>query len=87
MKTEGSVLLTAAFAPKVMTQSELARELHVSPQAVSGWVAGKATPTPALMARIEDLLGIPMRSWTKEAPQGEVEGRLMPFQIKPVEEA
>lgn len=54
-----------------MSQSKLAEELGVSPQAVSGWVIGKSKPTPELMARIEDLVGIPMRAWTEEASPSE----------------
>ncbi len=70
MQTAGSVRLAEALTPRVMTQSELARQLGVSAQAVSDWVAGKSKPKPDLMARIEDLLGIPMRAWT-EAEAGE----------------
>ena len=65
MRTRGEIQLGEALRPKVMSQSDLAKELGVSPQAVSGWVIGRAKPTPDLMARIEDLLGIPMRAWTE----------------------
>ncbi len=58
--------MAEALRPKVMSQSDLARELGVSPQAVSGWIVGRSKPTPELMARIEDLLSIPMRAWTEE---------------------
>lgn len=66
MRTRGEIQLAEALRPKVMSQSDLAKELGVSPQAVSGWVVGRAKPTPELMARIEDLFGIPMRAWTEE---------------------
>ena len=49
-----------------MTQSALAETLGVSPQAVSGWVTGKSKPEPKYMAKLEDLLGIPMRAWMEE---------------------
>lgn len=65
MLTDGCVRLAEALKPKVMSQSDLAKKLNVSPQAVSGWVSGKSKPSPELMARLEDLLGIPMRSWTE----------------------
>jgi transcriptional regulator with XRE-family HTH domain len=71
MRSVGAVRLEQSAAPKVMSQSQLARELGVSPQAVSGWVTGRAKPTPELMARLEDLLGIPMRSWTEPAEEPE----------------
>lgn len=65
MKTEASDRLAKALRPtRVMSQSELARQLDVSPQAVSDWVRGDCQPKPELMAKIEDLLGIPMRAWT-----------------------
>lgn len=48
-----------------VTASELARKLGVSPQAVSGWVNGKATPTPDTLRQLEDLTSIPMRDWTE----------------------
>jgi transcriptional regulator with XRE-family HTH domain len=53
-----------------MTQSELARKLGVSPQWVSDWVHGRAKPGVDLMAKLEDLLGIPMRAWTEEWTEG-----------------
>jgi transcriptional regulator with XRE-family HTH domain len=47
----------------VRSQSDLARRLGVSPQAVSAWLSGAAKPEPERMAAIETLLGIPMRDW------------------------
>lgn len=35
---------------------------------VSRWASGKRPPAPEYMARIEDLLGIPMRAWVEEIP-------------------
>jgi transcriptional regulator with XRE-family HTH domain len=69
MLTDGSSRLSEALKPKVMTQSELAKRLNVSPQAVSDWVAGKSKPRADLMAQIEDLLGIPMRAWTEPSSE------------------
>jgi transcriptional regulator with XRE-family HTH domain len=65
MTTAGSKLLAQAVRPRVMAPGELAKRLGVSPQAVSGWVTGKSKPAPDVMARLEDLLGIPMRAWTE----------------------
>jgi transcriptional regulator with XRE-family HTH domain len=52
-----------------MSQSDLARQLEVSPQAVSEWVRGAKQPSAERMAQIEDLLGIPMRAWTELVPE------------------
>jgi transcriptional regulator with XRE-family HTH domain len=65
MKTAASRLLEQAVRPKVMAPGELAKQLGVTPQSVSDWVAGKSKPKADLMARIEDLLEIPMRAWTE----------------------
>lgn len=67
MATRGSEQLKKAFRPSI-TGAELSRQLGVSRQAVSGWVNGDFLPSPDMMARIEDILGIPMRSWTEELP-------------------
>lgn len=67
MKTAASKLLEQAVRPKVMAPGELARRLGVTPQSVSDWIAGKSKPKPDLMAKLEDLLEIPMRSWTEAA--------------------
>lgn len=56
-----------------MTQAQLARELDVSAQAVSDWLRGDSLPKPDLMAKIEDLLGVPMRAWTVKLPDEEPE--------------
>lgn len=72
MKTAASEALRELLRPKrPMSQTELARELDVSPQAVSEWVSGNSQPTPDRMGKIEDLLGIPMRLWTKPKQQNE----------------
>lgn len=60
------------FRPSI-TGADLARKLGVSRSAVSGWLAGEYLPTPELMARIEDLTGIPMRSWTEPELEGAAE--------------
>lgn len=71
MKTAASRLLEEAVRPKVMAPGELAKRLGVSPQAVSGWVTGKSKPAPDVMARLEDLLKIPMRAWTEALAEDE----------------
>ena len=65
-KSVASERLSELVSPKVMSQSELARRLDVSPQLVSDWVHGRKTPSPDLMRKVEDLIGIPMRDWTEE---------------------
>ena len=52
-----------------MKQSELADQLGVSQQAVSAWLKGRARPDPERMAKIEEILGIPMRSWVEPMPE------------------
>lgn len=54
------------LSEKLMSQTDLAKELDVTPQAVSAWINGRTTPTPDRMAKLEELLGIPMRAWTEE---------------------
>lgn len=46
-----------------MSQKDLAIALGVTPQAVSAWVHGVATPGLAYMVAIEKLLGIPVAEW------------------------
>jgi transcriptional regulator with XRE-family HTH domain len=67
MRTKASDALGTAVKPK-LSQVELAKQLGVTKQAVQGYLNGDFQPSPDLMAKIEDLLGIPMRAWT-EAPE------------------
>lgn len=60
--TEGASQLRRALAP-AMNQARLAEKLGVSQQAVSNWLHGTSKPTLKTMAALEDLLGIPIRSW------------------------
>jgi transcriptional regulator with XRE-family HTH domain len=70
MRSKAAGDLAEKVSPKrVMSAADLARELGVSPQAVSGWIHGRALPSAEYMARLEDLLGIPMRDWTEPAPE------------------
>lgn len=70
-RSKGAVALATKLAPKPqVNQTELARQLDVTPQAVSAWLSGKALPAPALMAKIEDIMGVPMRAWTELAEDG-----------------
>jgi len=59
------------LSPAAMNQTELAKRLGVSPQAVSSWTKGRALPEPERMAEIESILGIPMRDWVEEADDDE----------------
>jgi len=77
-KSVASEQLSELVSPKVMSQSELARQLDVSPQLVSDWVHGRKTPSSGLMRKIEDLLGIPMRSWMDAVAAEEVEATEKP---------
>jgi transcriptional regulator with XRE-family HTH domain len=42
-----------------MTQSDLARELGVSPQAVSAWETGSVQPRPRNLKKLVRVLGVP----------------------------
>lgn len=64
MLSKGAATLYAKLAPQ-MTAAELARRLGVTPQAVSGWIKGKAIPSPKMLRALEDVMGIPMRAWTE----------------------
>lgn len=67
-RTVGHARLDDALRTRrVMTQADLARALHVTPQAVADWLRGDSAPRAELMAKIEDLLGIPMRAWTESS--------------------
>lgn len=72
MRTEGARLLATKVTPQV-SQASVARLCGVTQQAVSSWVTGRGNPTPINMAKIEELLGIPMRSWTREAEEANAE--------------
>jgi ribosome-binding protein aMBF1 (putative translation factor) len=67
MKTEGSRLLQAALDCGSWSQTKVAAALEppVTRQAVSYWADGSWQPEPKRMAQLEDLLGIPMRAWTR----------------------
>jgi transcriptional regulator with XRE-family HTH domain len=69
--TVASERLRASLDPRVMSRADLAEKLGVSRQAVSDWVSGDSQPKPELMAKIEDLLGIPMRSWTETSDEAD----------------
>lgn len=55
---------------QVMSAADLAGALGISPQAVSNWLTGIARPRPELMARVEDIVGVPMRDWTVDVDDG-----------------
>lgn len=62
VETAASQALKRALSPR-LTQAELAAKLGVTQQAVSSWAQGRTTPSAEYMAKIEDLLQIPMRDW------------------------
>lgn len=66
MQTVASRLLREKCVPDTdWSQANLARKLGVKRQAVAQWLSGVAQPKPRIMARLEDLLDIPMRAWTQ----------------------
>lgn len=70
MISKASILLSRRLQPPCpppgyLTATQLAKELGVSRQAVCSWLYGRARPSPRLMAKIEDLMGITMREWTE----------------------
>lgn len=73
MLTKGAIALRDHVKPAKpegdvpRTQSELARHLGVTPQAVSNWVHGLGTPSVEVLAELERIYGIPMREWAESA--------------------
>jgi plasmid maintenance system antidote protein VapI len=68
----GSALLRKALAcpTEPLNQSALALQLGVSQQAVSGWVSGRARPSPESMLELERLFGIDPHDWLRRrAPE------------------
>lgn len=66
MKTEGARLLADIFAENdKWNPTTLGDHLCLSRQAVSYWADGTTRPTTDRQAKIEDLLGIPMRAWAQ----------------------
>ena len=71
MRSKAATTLSDLLEPTTklgMTAADLARRLGVTPQAVSGWLKGRATPTPETLRQLEDIAGIPMRDWTEPDP-------------------
>ncbi|MBA3964158.1 MAG: helix-turn-helix transcriptional regulator [Chthoniobacterales bacterium] len=64
-KTKGAQALQRIVAPPRVDQEEVANNCEVTQQAVSGWVKGRAKPTPDRMRILQDKYGIPMESWTE----------------------
>jgi transcriptional regulator with XRE-family HTH domain len=65
-ETQGAAKLREVLKPS-LNQSDLARELGVTRQAVYNWMQGIARPSLESMTRLEDLYGIPIRSWGEPA--------------------
>lgn len=58
MNNHSARVIAHAREAKGMTQSELARALGVTPQAVQKWEAGTAVPRPTKFQRVAEVLGI-----------------------------
>lgn len=76
-RTKAGARLAEMTRPKTelgLTQAGLAKELGVTPQAISGWLRGEGRPSPRHMARLEELAGIPMRDWLEDDASDEPAG-------------
>jgi transcriptional regulator with XRE-family HTH domain len=73
--TDGARLLRGYFDHPRMTQSELARRLGVSSQAVWMWVHGRAKPSHRHCVAIETLTGVPANAWLADAESDDSEPR------------
>lgn len=51
-----------------LTKAELARQVGVSPEAVSQWESGATTPTTANLAKIVGAIGVTMQVFWGEPP-------------------
>lgn len=69
----GAVIARAREA-KGLNQSELAREIGVSPQAVQKWEAGSSSPRPSKVAQIAQVLGIEPMALLPVPFAGEADG-------------
>lgn len=70
--TKGSQALRKLVTPPRVNQQTVAERCKVSQQAVSGWMQGRAKPTPDRMRVLQDEFGIPMEAWTEDpAPEAE----------------
>ena len=65
--------LKAYFAPPTMSQSDLARALGVTPQAVSNWVNGVARPGAAQREAIQRITGIDADAWFLKEEQAGID--------------
>ncbi len=76
-KRSQAVALTVlrTLRAKEMSQSELAKQLGVSPQLVNKWVKGKENFTFETVARLEDALGIQLMQITGISKQSTGLGR------------
>ncbi len=54
------------------TQEQLGETLHVSRQTVSYWETGKSQPDYTMLARIADLLNVPVSEFLQEDKQSEI---------------
>lgn len=70
-RTAGAAALAGSVFPRIRI-GQLARQLDVDPETVRRWARGLAVPPAAKLAALEDLLGIPMRAWTEDAPSAPV---------------
>lgn len=65
--TKGAALLSNAIRPvRPITMKELAKRLGVSRETLRRWANGEGSPPALAMAKLEDLLQIPMRAWVED---------------------
>jgi transcriptional regulator with XRE-family HTH domain len=73
--TEGVVLLWKELRLRGWTQGKLARELGMSSNAmVNRWLHAMRRPSIRWAVRIEQVTGVPVRSWSEE--------RTKPFELR-----
>jgi transcriptional regulator with XRE-family HTH domain len=65
----GAIALQRVMKKRKMSQADVRRAIDVSPGVVTRWLRGIRKPGIRIALTIESVFGIPVRSWTEDAPE------------------